>query len=191
LKRGALEIRPRGATRPIEVLPSLTGPADPANLRSREDFAKAIAAEWAGAQKAFLRIGEMLDRAQHSLPEDEYAVLCASLPFGKVVRSQLLTAYRAIHSGLVPRHMEAAGYTTVHLLAIMSEEERAAAADAGLLRPDVKRQELRAIRAPRFGRPNQPAPPDHAALLAERERLLRRVAEIDALLNESDASAPR
>ncbi len=162
-----------------EVLPALN--AEPSTA---VEYADAIRGEWLSAQQSFMRIGAMLERAKQSLGSDGYLDLCSTLPFGKAVRSQLMTSYRAIQSRKVPDFMVPAGYTTIHLLASLSDAELSAAADAGLLRPDVKRAEIRALRASGFGRPNRtpsPAPQTdrRAELEARRARLMAELAEVE------------
>lgn len=115
--------------------------------RTVGDFAMAIAAEWEGAQERFLRIGELLHVADLTLTaEADRKALAELLPFGKSARSQLLTAYRAIQSGRVPRAVAAAGYSTVYLLAGIADDERPRAEAAGLFRKDVTKAEVQAFK---------------------------------------------
>ena len=156
-------------SRHIEVLAPQRDP------RTADDFAEAIATEWEGAQERFLRIGALLIKAQADLSDMDYLKLAERLPFGKAVRSQIMTAYKAINSGLIPKAVAPAGYTTVYALATLTPDERQQASDAGLLRPDVKQAEVRAFTS--AIRP--PKTKDSAAKMAERARLLKRLDELN------------
>lgn len=163
-------------SRHIEVLAPQHEP------RTTDDFAEAITTEWEGAQERFLRIGALLIRAQADLSDADYLALAERLPFGKAVRSQIMTAYKAINSGLVPKAVAPAGYTTVYALATLTPDERQQAANAGLLRPDVKQAEVRAFTS--AIRP--PKEKDRTAKLAERARLLKRLDELNRELGLVD-----
>ena len=159
-----------------EILPPASEP------QTMADFAEAIAHEWETAQERFMRIGALLVKAQASLTEPDYLALAGRLPFGKAVRSQIMTAYKAISSGLVPEVVAAAGHTTVHARATLTSEERIKAADAGLMRADVKQAEVRAFA--RSVRPTKDK--DRDAKLAERDRLLKRLEELNRELGLVD-----
>jgi hypothetical protein len=164
-----------------------------------DDFASAIDTEWREAQDRFLSIGGLLVQAERTLAQPEYLVLCERLPFGKATRSQLLTAYRCVQSGKVPAEMAVVGYSTLYQVAQLSDEEFKKAAEAGLLRPDVKRTELVEFRkwvrgkekgtAP--GRASRNAPTqttsglDVIALRVRREMLLAELREIEQQLAEA------
>lgn len=160
------------ARRSMGGLPSLSPPAEvlPPEPRTAAEFGAAIRAEWETAQSRLLRVGSLLDAAETSLSRPDYMSLVDALPFGKAARSQLLTAYRAIRSGRVPETIAPAGYTTVYLLASMSDDERMAAEQAGLMRADVSRAEVTAFRRERSSGLN--TAPDRSALLAKRRKLL-------------------
>jgi hypothetical protein len=174
-----------------------------AEPRTIDDFERVINAEWHEAQDRFLSIGELLDRAERTLPQPEYMMLCERLPFGKATRSQLLTAYRCIKSGKIPAAMATAGYSTLYQAAQLTDEEVRQAAEDGLLRADVKRTELiefrRRIRGATTGatdrkrgrfeyRRPEPERLDTVALRARRDALLAELAEIERLLTEAGES---
>ncbi len=164
----------RPAARPIAAAPEILPPLPPA-LQTIDDFVAAISVEWENAQQRFLRIGDLLDGAEKRLARPDYLALVERLPFGKSTRSQLLTAYRAIRTERVPPQVAAAGYSTVYQLASMGDEARKKAAQAGLMRPDVRYAEVKAfVRDLRDGS----AAPSKAMLEAKLKRLLAEVEEV-------------
>ncbi len=187
-----------GAVPPVEPVPAAVveeaavfPPLPEAHIpRTAAEFLTRIAELWEDAQQRFLRIGELLTLAETRLDPEERARLLEALNrrIGKSARSQLMSAYRAIRDNRVPREMAAAGYGTVYLLSRMTEEERAQAAERGLLRPDVRQSEIRHfwtdLRAP------PPAPAAgrsatarrRAELEARRARLVLEIRRIDAEL---------
>lgn len=165
--------RPAGQT---EILPP--EPTTP------DEYVDAIDRLWEDAQKSFLAIGRHLDEAQKKLSAEQFVIMVERLRFGKAVRSQIMTAYRAVTAGLLPPGVEAAGYSVVYHAATLSDAERSQAIREGVIRPDMRRTEIiafkRRIRAPA-------GPHDdgrRAALEAERQRLLARIADIDRELSE-------
>jgi hypothetical protein len=183
----------------IEQLPSHK--AAPSELKTVDDYLTIINVQWREAQDRFLKIGELLDRAERALPQTDYIALCDRLPFGKSTRSQLLNAFRCIQSGRIPANMVSAGYSTLYQVSQLSDDEIKLANESGLLRADVKRTELLEFRK-RLRRSNaQPpstktvdkaAPPkqvelrhDVSGLKARRDELLKELAEIERQLLEA------
>lgn len=169
-----------------EQFPSATPPNRPP--ASAAEYASAIERLWTQAQEGFLRIGQHLEEAQARLPAEEFAALVGRLPFGKAVRTQLMTAYRAVRTGGLPHGIERAGYSVVYQITTLKPEERERAASEGLIRPDTRREEViafkRRIRLSRTGGGTAAARRELDRLLAERDRIDRRIAELRAELED-------
>ena len=183
----------------IDQLPSHK--AAPPELKTIDDYIIVINVEWRQAQDRFLKIGELIDHAERSLPQTDYITLCDRLPFGKSTRSQLLSAFRCIQSGRIPADMVSAGYSTLYQVSQLSDDEIKQASESGLMRADVKRTELLEFRK-RLRSSNLQTPPpksankaastaqtdpghDIASLKARRDALLKELAEIERQLLEA------
>lgn len=151
-------------------------PPDPA---TPDEYVAAIDRLWEDAQNSFLAIGRHLDEAQKRLSAGQFALMVERLRFGKAVRSQIMTAYRAVSAGLLPPGVEAAGYSVVYHAATLSDAERARAIREGVIRPDMRRSELIAFKRRVRAASAQHDAGRRAALEAERQRLLARIADID------------
>jgi hypothetical protein len=183
----------------IDQLPSHK--AAPPELKTIDDYVLVINVEWREAQDRFLKIGELLDRAEKSLPESDYITLCNRLPFGKSTRSQLLSAFRCVQSGRIPADMVSAGYSTLYQVSQLTDDEIKQASESGLMRADVKRTELLEFRKRLRGSNAQTPPPktankaaspaqtepghDIPSLKARRDALLEELAEIERQLLEA------
>jgi hypothetical protein len=183
----------------IDQLPSHK--AAPPELKTIDDYVLVINVEWREAQDRFLKIGELLDRAEKALPESDYITLCNRLPFGKSTRSQLLSAFRCVQSGRIPADMVSAGYSTLYQVSQLTDDEIKQASESGLMRADVKRTELLEFRKRLRGSNAQTPPPktankaasptqtepghDIPSLKARRDALLKELAEIERQLLEA------
>src|SRR4051812_25117396 len=183
----------------IDQLPSHK--AAPPELKTIDDYVLVINVEWREAQDRFLKIGELLDRAEKALPESDYITLCNRLPFGKSTRSQLLSAFRCFQSGRIPADMVSAGYSTLYQVSQLTDDEIKQASESGLMRADVKRTELLEFRKRLRGSNAQTLPPktankaasptqtepghDIPSLKARRDALLKELAEIERQLLEA------
>lgn len=166
---------------------SVTLEVIPPEPSSVDEYVAAIDHLWRDAERGFLAIGRYLHEAQSKLSPEAFSVLVGRLRFGKAVRSQLMTAYRAVSTGLVPRDIESAGYSVVYQVATMSDPERTLAREHGLIRPDVRREEVIAFKKRlRANRTDDHAekPGRRQELEAERARLVARLHAIDRELSE-------
>ena len=152
-----------------------------------EGFAEEIGRLWQDAQKTFLEIGQHLELAQKTLSPEAFADLCRRLPFGKSARSQLTTAYRLIQSNSLPTGCERAGYATVYLCGTLTDDERRAAVDTGIIRPDMTRADIVSFKKKRAEPKPDPANRRHQ-LEAERGRLLHRLREIEDELSKHQSA---
>lgn len=157
--------------RQIEVLAPQRPP------KTVEEFYEALSAEIATAKKHFMRIGALLDAADRILTHDERAAVVRRLGAEHDVKapalSQMMTAYRAIVCGRIPAALEAAGYTTVYLLADLTEDERSLAEAEGLMAPGVRQAAVKEFRQ-RVRHAGKP--------MTEIERLDAEIARLEAKL---------
>jgi len=162
----------------IEILPPEPGTVD--------DYVRVIDRLWDETQKGFLAIGQHLEEAQQKLPAEDFAYLVSRLRFGKAVRSQLMTAYRAVKSGLIPDGVEAAGYSVVYQIANLSETERQQAVKEGVIHPGVRRQDIVKFKAKLRTHPSEEEAnrAELARLEAEQARIGARIAELRAKLGQ-------
>ncbi|CAK0749958.1 DUF3486 family protein [Azospirillaceae bacterium] len=134
----------RSAVLPIaQTLPSMNSktvaPQEPGTI---EEYDAVIRTLWTNAQQTFIDIGNHLDRAQKTLPPDDFKSLCDRLPFGKSARSQLMSAYRLVESKKIPDGCEQAGYATIYLCGTLTEEERLEAIRIGTIAPNMSRSKI-------------------------------------------------
>ena len=159
-------------------------------LSEVDDFAAEIGRLWSESHERFVLIGQYLEQAKRKLPHGRFiAMIEERLPFGRAVAHKLMTAARAIQTGLVPRDVAPPSYSMVYEITTLDAAERAEALAAGIIRPDMRRAELVAFKRRRRAAATSPPSEPRAELEAERDRLLaererigRRLAAIDALL---------
>jgi hypothetical protein len=154
-------------------------------LHSKEEFVKEITRLWGEANQKFIAIGRYLIMAKQSLPHGEYQPMIErDLPFRPATARMIVTATQAIVNNLLPADRLPPNYSTVYLLTTLSQEERAEAERNGLIRPNVRREEIvsfkRALAASRVS--------DVDRMRAEREKLLADRRRIDARLAEIESS---
>jgi len=153
-------------------------------LSRREDFIQEISKLWSDAQHKFVLIGRYLTQAKQVLPHGEFeAMIERDLPFGRAVAHQLRTVAEAIDAGSLPVERLPANYSTVYQLTTLNDDERQAALDAGVIRPDVKRAEVIAFKKTTR---HMEATPDRGALLRRRAKLMAEIECIDTQLAGMD-----
>lgn len=155
---------------------------------TRTEFAEEITRAWGEAQDSFLRIGRLLIKAKNTLPHGEYQEMVErDMPFGASVGRKLRAVAEAADAGVVDLERLPPSYATIYEVATMSEEARAKAADAGILRRDVTIREVRdfkrSVTAPvHTDLPTPHIGPDRRR--EELERLLRQRDDIDNRIRE-------
>lgn len=172
------------------ILPSAQPKA--ADLRTVDDFAAEIGRLWRESYERFVQIGEYLEQAKQKLQHGEWIdMVKGRLPFGRIAAFQLMVAARALRSGLVPADRVPANYSTVYHIARLSQEERQRAFAEGIIHPSMKRADIVTFKR-RMRRPTSaPGNPDkRTALLQEKQRLLMRLAEIEAELARCGIESP-
>jgi hypothetical protein len=154
-------------------------------LTRRQDFISEIGKLWLDAQNKFVLIGRYLIQAKEILPHGEFeAMIERELPFGRAVAHQLRTVAEVIDAGRLPVERLPANYSTVYQITTLNDDERQAALDAGVIRPDVTRAEVIA-----FKKTTRQAEStlDRAALLRRRAKLAAEIEHIDAQLAEMNS----
>ncbi len=162
-----------------------------------------VGAEWQRAGKAFLRIGRLLLEAERKLSKAEYDSLIEGsgrlLPFGRTVAVQLRRVAQAVDSRRLPEDRCPNAYSVAYSLVTLPDEHLRLAEERNLIRPDVRREEVKAFRA-ELSRQNDPAAHarvdlrdlrrEHETLRDQRRDLLQRalaarqrMREIAALLD--------
>jgi hypothetical protein len=112
-------------------------------LRTRDDFKREIRLLWDDVAEKFLLIGRYLVKAKETLDHGEYQTMIErELPFGYQVARQLKTVAEKIDSGYIDANRMPKSYTTAFVLVTMSTDEIREAEARGLVRADVKRNDL-------------------------------------------------
>jgi hypothetical protein len=162
--------------------PRLSSPPPLSKVRTRASFADAIGRLWAEAEENFVSIGRYLNHAKATLDHGEFMQMVErDLPFRYSTGNRMMKVAAALDSNTLTLDTMPGSYAVAYEVLTLTEPERAAAASAGLIRPDVKRAELvafkRSLRAP--------APPPKSDRRAELEaRRARLLAELEAVERE-------
>lgn len=159
-------------------------------LSTKTEFIQEIANLWVDVQKRVLLIGRYLNQAKDVLPHGEFQHMIRSeLPFSEQVGYQMRQVAAAVDAGRFDEYELPRNYSVAYQLVTLSESELMIARERRLFRPDVRRSEVLALKRELRGSERS----EREALLAERERLMERLAEIDAALApivEATAVAP-
>lgn len=166
--------------------PRLAPLRDPGKLLAREEFAAEIRRAWTESQESFLLIGRYLLAAKSRLHHGEFMAMVASdLPFSHQTANKLMSVARFVEAGEVPPDTLPSASETCYQITTLTVEERARALKEGVIRPTMRRQDIllfkRRIRAPVTA-----TEPERRRLTMERDRLLKRLREIDQALEALD-----
>jgi Protein of unknown function (DUF3102) len=152
---------------------------DLAELRTRANFADAIEEAWTEAEENFTTIGRYLNHAKSMLNHGEFMGMVESdLPFRYSTANRLMKVAAALDAGALPADRLPPSYATVYELLTLSDEERRQAIKEGVVRPDMQRKDVTEFRK----RLRQPDQSKRAKLETEREKLRKRLQEIEAEL---------
>ncbi len=169
--------------------PRLTPLRDPDKILAREDFAAEIRRAWAESQESFLLIGRYLTAAKDRLQHGEFMAMVASdLPFSHQTANKLMSVARFIESGELPPNSLPNASETCYQITTLTVEERAQALKEGVIRPAMRREDIlqfkRRIRTPSHDNMET----ERHRLEAERDRLLKRLNEINQALGALDGA---
>lgn len=145
-----------------------------------DEFASVIGSLYREAEERFVLIGSFLEQAKAKLAHGEFQGLVTSrLPFGPRTAQMMMAAAKAIRSGVLPQEIAPPSYSIVYQITTLTERERERALAEGVIRPDMRRQDLDKFK--KRVRSDQPREPEsrRASLERERDRLQRRLAEIE------------
>jgi hypothetical protein len=164
-------------------------PDDPARISRLLRVRAEIHKEWRDARDSFLAIGRALLSLDEILSRAELARLRQGserlLPFSDATATQLRQIARAVESGRLPYDLCPGSYGTAYQITLLNDRQLRIARTRGLVRPDVTRREILALRRELDAEATPPGRVDRAALRAERERLAERrktlAAELAAL----------
>lgn len=153
------------------------------DLRTKDDFVREISHLWLDVQKRVLLIGRYLNHAKRLLPHGEFQqMIRAELPFSEQVAYQMRQVAAAVDSGRFLEEELPRNYSVAYQFVTLSEREVQIARQRQLFRPDVRRSELLALKRELRLRWPMSTALNRDELLAERARLLQRLAEIEAAL---------
>lgn len=176
-------------TPPAEVMPP--APSGPAKFLPGENFEDSINRLLDEARDRYRLVGDRLLEWKDATPHGQFMRLVTERIEAGALRlpnyqaaNRFMVIAEAIRDGRVPEDALPKEDGAAYLLASLRPDEISAAQKEGLVRPTVKKAELTAFRK-RLRSPS-PAPQtdERAQLLAERERLVKRLAEIDRRLSE-------
>jgi len=120
-----------------------------------EDYVAEIETLWKEAAETFLLIGRNLNKAKELLPHGEYQRMIEScLPFDKSRAYQLRMVATMVDNGRVAEGDLPRSSATAFLFASLDRHAIARAKQDGVLRPDVRRQEVQEWKRRLAGLPN-------------------------------------
>ncbi len=161
-------------------------------LSSVTDYSNLISRLWKESHERFVRIGEILEEVRSRFPHGDYIRMVEQeLPFGRGVAFQLMAAARAIKDGTVPAELAPPSYSTVYLLSTMSEDARRKAIAEGAIKPEMRREDAIRLKK-KYQSPalhSESKEKELRRLLADRDRIERRIEELQADMRLDDTAA--
>jgi hypothetical protein len=168
--------------------PRLAPLRDPGKLLAREEFAAEIRRAWAESQESFLLIGRYLLTAKSRLQHGEFmAMVSSDLPFSHQTANKLMSVARFVEAGEIPPDTLPSASETCYQITTLTVEERARALKEGVIRPAMRRQDILLFKR-RIRAPLSETEPERRRLMMERDRLLKRLREIDQAIAALDES---
>ncbi|MGF7175876.1 DUF3102 domain-containing protein [Azospirillum doebereinerae] len=131
----------------------------PRALATRAEFAADIQREWSNALEATVAVGRRLNEAKATLPHGDYeAMVEADLPFSAATARKLRKAAELVDSGEIALDRLPESYTTLYAIATLPDDTRQLAVEQGVIRPEVTRAELEALKPPKPAAPRVQTP---------------------------------
>jgi hypothetical protein len=138
---------------------------------------------WVASAKSFLQIGRTLLRLEAEVPRsvfDQFIDERRVLPFGRASATKMMGVARAVDLGRIQQE-RVPPYTVAYELVTLPDHLLRLADEHGLVRPDVKREEITAFKLAVRADPN-PTRIDVVVLRRERHRLqVKRQRYLEAL----------
>lgn len=123
--------------------------AQPRTLTTREDFAADIRREWTNALEATVAVGRRLNEAKEALPHGDYQAMVENdLPFSTATARKLREIAAFVDRDEVPLDRLPEAMSTLYAIATLPDETRQQALDQGVIRPEVTRAEVEALKVP-------------------------------------------
>lgn len=142
--------------------------AKPRTLTSRADFAEDIRREWTNALEATVAVGRRLNEAKEALPHGDYQAMVENdLPFSTATARKLREIAEFVDRDKVPLDRLPEAMSTLYAIATLPDETRQQALEQGVIRPDITRAEVAALKAP----PAIAVPPTPTETIERREML--------------------
>ncbi len=165
----------------------------PQDCQSADDFVREIHSLWRQTKARFLLIGRYLIAAKERWPHGDYERnIQDRLPFGPEVARQIKAVAEAVYlRGRLREEELPSSYSIAYYLTTLDEQQLADARSKGLTREDLKRREIiefkKTYSTPKASHPVTAGGPgdDVKGLLAEKGRLLARLAEINQALEKA------
>jgi len=166
-------------------------------LESKDEFISEISRLWGEAQTTFLTIGRYLVQAAEKLEHGQYISMVENeLPFGYHTSYQLRMVAEAIDGNVLSIAEVPPSYTTIYQITTLKDRlpegrqpwvDEAGEEHPPIIRPTVRREEI--ARFKKHIKSKSPARTEEgrienlrkrrAALIAQRDRILEKIAEID------------
>ena len=151
---------------------------DREKVRKILDVRSEISQSWADARDSFLSIGRALLSLEVVLSKSEFQRLRNSsqrvFPFSDATATQFRQIARAVDSGRIPFEACPGSYGTAYQITLLDDDQLNVARDRGLLRADVTRKEIAALRQESRGQLTASGKVDKTQLRNERKQLRRR-----------------
>lgn len=139
-----------------------------------------------------LQAGRRLLRLQRDLGHGATRALMRAglVPFGEAMASKLRAVAEAVEDQRIPEAAMPRALTAAYAAARLPAPEAARLIETGVVRPDATEREVRDAIPAKVDGENDPLSPSRRKFLErQRERLLARVREIEALLGQGSGSA--
>ncbi|CAK0756477.1 hypothetical protein CCP2SC5_210047 [Azospirillaceae bacterium] len=114
---------------------------------SKTEYVDKISVLWNETQRCFIMIGRYLNYAKTQLSHGEFEpMIQRELPFGQSVANRLMAVSAAIEANIISIDVLPNSYTIAYEIISLTEQERDIAKNEGLIRQDVRREEIVAFK---------------------------------------------
>jgi hypothetical protein len=160
-----------------------------------DGYVREIVRLWDDAKEKFLAIGDYLLLAKRQLQHGEYeSMIRTRLPFDLSTARKMRAVAEAVHNGALPRDRLPNSHVTAYELTLLTGDELRVAESRNLIRPNVYRREIQALRAELrapIGEEKRIAlEREYRSLKRDIDRLLARAEEVKAELGKHAVGLP-
>lgn len=150
---------------------------------TKKGFVDLISTMWEDVRQKFLEIGRSLNHAKRVLDHGEFtAMVERELPFTAATAFQMRAVADAVDCKRLQVSELPNSYSIAYQLTTLSDEELEHAREKSIIRPSLKRAEILSFKNEIRSNPAGDAK-TRKTLEREREKLVRRIQEIDEQLN--------